>query len=639
MNLSQASESVLSDLLARFPENEQEVWLTEVVRLAEIIIRYQALDRKWRFNKTLGKNDFTKEVYNLCKEAACANPIIVAREPSRAHAPSPYTIDRWSKKYEQIGLKAFFRAPSIADPQFDNRLAFISVEAFKWINKNWRKYKSSNALYNALNEEAERNIWKIPSRSWIYRRWKEIPKIVSVYLFEGKDAYQSKLASYVPRDLSDLDALQVLCGDHREGDVTVHVGNGELARIWLTYWLDLRTSLIWGWYLSLTPNTEAITLAYADGINKFEAQPFSQPENGFYSYVYTDRGKSYRSHDIEGRTIKVHEKAADITGRFKYFLVDRNIGLVEEFRIKQLLAKVRNPKEKPIERTNKDFSYWEKNEFKGYCGSKPSDRPDSWYKLFEKHNKLLKSNNFNSPFISFDDYKTKIAERIDKHNSSLHERVNLGGISIVPIEEYKRLYTTPYKISKDIVVNLLLKSATRTVGKNGINCFRKNWHYWHDDMSKIEAGLKVQIKFTDQDYSKIWVVLPDKKIVEAELIEPVSFLNPNKDVLKQIKRIEAKKRAEIHNFHLLQQSRLRFETTEEYLSKSLPDEENFINSELSESSESSSKASVHLFPTITRNKSPNSNKNSTFSVKDVTEIESEINILPKVKPIKINEFE
>lgn len=524
----------------------------------------------------------------------------------------------------------------MADPQSDNRRASISIEAYNWIKENWRKYKNPTAFYEKLGNLANKNIWKIPSKSWIYRRWKEIPKVVSVFLFEGNDAYQSKLAPYVPRDMSDLDALQVLCGDHRESDVTVHVGKGKLARVWLTYWLDLRTLLIWGWYLSLTPNSEAIALAYADGIFRFGAQPFSRPEDGFYSFIYTDRGKSYRAHDIEGTVIKVHERAADISGKFKYFLIERNVGLVEDVRIKLLLAKVKNPKEKPIERTNKDFSDWEKNEFESYCGKNPGERPDAWYKLYEKHQKLLKKGVFESPFISFEEYKAKIAERINKHNTTIHERVNLGGISTIPIEDYKSLYTTRYEIPNDLVATLLFKNKTKTVGKNGVSCFKKNWRYWHDDMANLPDGLKVQIKYTDQDYKKIWVVMPDKKLVEADLIEPVSFLNPNKEVLKQVKKIEAKNKQLIRDFHLLQHSKLRFETIEENLNKSQT-EKNVITD--LESSEDISKASVHLFPKVIKDNSDNSDRNAAASAKDVAGSAPDINILGKIKKLKINEFE
>lgn len=633
MYMNKAVQKTLIPFFARIPENEHDIWFDEAVRLSSIVIRYQQIERKRRINNNTGKSEFTKEVYDLCKEAVCSNLIIILREPSRSRPPSPYTLDRWSKNYNSIGIRTFFRNPSVADPQNDNRRAFISVDAYKWTKKNWKKFTAPTAFYKEIKKESEEHIWKIPSKSWFYRNWQTIPKAVSVFYFEGMDAYQSKVASYVPRDMSNLDALQVLCGDHRECDVTVHIGKGKLARCWLTYWLDLRTLLIWGWYLSLTPNSEAIALAYADGIDKFGAQPFSRPEDGFYSYIYTDRGKSYLAHDISGNVIKVHERAADITGKFKYFLVERSIGLVEDFSIGHLIAKSKNPKEKPIERTNLDFSTWEKNTFEAYCGNKPSNRPDAWYRLFEKHEKLVKKDNFNSPFPSLREYKAKIAERINEHNSIIHERYNLGGILITPIEEFNSLYTTRYEIPQDLVATLLLKSKVKTIGKNGVICFQKNYSYWHDSMAEVADGVKVQIKFTDQDYKKIWVVMPDKKLVEAKLVEPVAFLNPNKETLKMVKKMEAKKRETIRNFHLLQQSNLRFENTEKQLIHHQLDEPPSPDSQLTPP-----KSSVIMFPPYVKETSAETDEQKNISAEKLTKIESKIEILPEVETIKINEF-
>lgn len=635
METDDAEKNSLVILLDRFSLEEQKIWIKEAQRLANIVIRYQSLERKWHFNRKLGRSVFTEEVYDLCKEASCANPIIIAREPSRARPPSPYTLDRWSKNFSQFGLRTFFRSPSTAEPQSDARRAVISIEAFNWVKKNWRKFKSSTALYKVLKREASENVWIIPSESWFYRRWQDIPQTIKVFHFEGKDAYQSKLAPYVPRDLNDLTALQVLCGDHREGDVTVCLNNGKLARVWWTYWLDLKTALIWGWYLSLTPNSEAIALAYADGIAKFGAQPFSRPEDNFYSYIYTDRGKSYRAHDIEGNVIQVHERAADITERFEYFLIERKIGLVEDFRIKQLLAKVRNPKEKQIERTNRDFSEWEKNNLVGYCGNKPAERPDEWYKLFEKHNKLQKGEFHNSPFLSFDEYKSKVAEQIAKYNSTAHQRTNLGGKWIIPLKEYQSLYTTRYEIPQDLVTTLLLKTSSRKIGKIGINCFRKNWLYWHPEMSDFK-GLKVQIKYTDQDYKTILVVLPDKRCVEATLIEPSSILSPNKETLKQIKKIEAQEKQNIKNFHLLQHSKLRFETAEEKIIKSIPSKTSVVEAP---SPKAAATATVHLFPSIVKEKAPHNLSKQTVSEQQMLQIKAQIEILPEIKDKKIKEFD
>ena len=57
-----------------------------------------------------GKLDFTPEVKALCREAVCADALILEREPKRRKVPSPHTLDGWSRAYRREGLTAFLRA-------------------------------------------------------------------------------------------------------------------------------------------------------------------------------------------------------------------------------------------------------------------------------------------------------------------------------------------------------------------------------------------------------------------------------------------------------------------------------------------------------------------------------------------------
>lgn len=610
-------KSELEDILANLSIAEQKIWIDEAVRLTNIVIRYQSIKRKRKHNKKTGKYDFIAEVYELCDEVKTTNPIIVSRERNRARPSSPHTLDKWARDLKKVGPRIFIRsAYKPPDINEDKRFVQISREAVEWVNENWRTFQSPRALYNKWEELAELNNWQIPSESWIYRRWKNKPEIVTVVHEEGQNAYESKLAPYVPRDHSDLEALQVVCGDHLERDVHVHIGGGNLIRPWLTIWLCLRTGLIWGWYLSTTPNSEAIGLAYADGIAKFGAQPFSRPEDGFHSYVYTDRGKSYRSHNVEGKVIEVHERAMDLTGNFLYFLVERSVGIIDEFKVNQLLANTRNPKEKPVERLGKDFSEWEKNTFKEYCGKNPSERPESWYKLYEKHKVLSKKQIKTSPFIEFDEYREQLNLYIQKFNSSVHEKTSLGGKKIIPIEEYEALYKTRYEIAPETVAMLLMKSTTRTIGKDGVNCFQKNWFYWNDEMSLFKKK-KVEVRFSERDYTKVWVIMPDKTICEAKRIEPSSLLIPNQETLKQVRKMRANEKNYIDNFHLIHQSSLRGETIEDRLNKLIVIDQ----SEKLEKPAKQNTASIHLFSKFRKNNLKLVESEHNIVANDVSRIE------------------
>lgn len=185
----------------------------------------------------------------------------------------------------------------------------MSTAVIEWINGNWRTFHSPRKLYQALKKEARSQGWMIPGESWLYRRWRNMPEIVRETHQKGQSHYESKYAPYVPRDYGDLEALQVLCGDHSERDVSVLHRNSRLVRPWLTLWQDLRTGLLWGWHLDIIPSSVTSGLAYENGVLTFGAQPFSRPEANFYSYIYTDRARDYRAHNWDGKVISVHRQA------------------------------------------------------------------------------------------------------------------------------------------------------------------------------------------------------------------------------------------------------------------------------------------------------------------------------------------
>ena len=171
----------------------------------------------------------------LCRQARSTDPAVVSREPHRARPPSPHTLDRWARGYARDGVSAFFRCVTSAAPeQTDRRCAGLTPAAVEWINEHWREFRNPRHLYRAWREQAKTRDWVIPSESWLYRRWRAMPAVVRVAHLSGRAAYESKYAPYVPRDFTDLEALQVLCGDHSERDVTVLLDDGSLARPWLT---------------------------------------------------------------------------------------------------------------------------------------------------------------------------------------------------------------------------------------------------------------------------------------------------------------------------------------------------------------------------------------------------------------------
>ena len=483
------------------------------------------------------------------------------------------TLDGWMRKSKTEGLLAFVRSTANSTVGTkDGRKAAISAPAVEWLNKVWRTYPSPRHLHKALQKRANRENWICPSESWIRRKYDALPKTVSTLVYQGEKAYTGKFAPYLPRDYRDLEALQGLCGDHSVRDVFVMMPDGSLVRPWLTMWQDLRTGLIWGWHLDTTPSSNTIALAYANGVQNYGAQPSPRPADNFKSFLQHDLGKDYRSFTADGKVINVG-KAFTIEGGLNALCIQREVGFRHEMGLASRPARGYNAREKFIERTHRDISDFEQNYFDSeYCGRDAKNKPDAWVKAWHRHQKLLKKFDpkkpanreilkNESPFMMFDDYRDNLASFLNEYNHSEHKRSVLGGATIVPIDEYQRLYTTRYEISDEALALFLMRVDVRKIGKIGVQMFGGKW-FQHEAMSEFK-GQSVEIRYSDGDYSRVWAVLPNGQIVESACINPGSILNPNKQSMETVKKMESRERKMAKEWLFVQQSNWRGETTED----------------------------------------------------------------------------
>lgn len=560
----------VANALARYPRELREAFIREANRLNDIMNRFDQIDPK-RVRGEAGKLVFAPAVVALCREAVCKDSVILVREPKRGKELSPFTLDGWSRRRQTEGLAIFLRQPPKPSGKADKRRSRISPDAFIWMNEHWRNFPTISHFYKRLNELAKKRKWTIPSESTVRRMYDNIPAVVRAAVFGTNKDYTSKFKPYVPRTVEDLEALQILCGDHHVLDVHAWIESSkQLVRLWLTAWQDLRTGLIWGYHLDTTPSSHTIACAYANGVRRFGAQPFSRPQDGYASYLYTDNGKDYKSRNLNGE-IEVHKQAARIDGGLELLLIQQGVGIANDADLKHLLARYFNGREKPIERTFRDLADAIQNTFfrTGWCGRSTSDRPDTWRDLYQRHVKAIKKGS-PSPFPLHTEIRQFMADWIDEYNASVHTRSTLNNSKIVPLTEFSQLYTTSYKIADETLALMLMKPTTGTLNKNGVQVQCLGATYVHEALSLYKGqkgadgkALQIEVRYTDEDYSQAWLILPNGAICEAARLNRSSVLQPNKESQKAVATLIKQEQKLINDFHLLTQSRLRGETVEE----------------------------------------------------------------------------
>ncbi|MGH9907657.1 MAG: Mu transposase C-terminal domain-containing protein, partial [Pyrinomonadaceae bacterium] len=286
--------------------------------------------------------------------------------------------------------------------------------------------------------------------------------------------------------------------------------------------------------------------------------------------VYTDQGRDYRSHNWTGKVIAVHRQAMRLDGGLELLRVERKVGILNELTVRHLLARGGNPKEKPIERLFRDITEWEENNFQEFCGRHPNVRPEQWQRLYARHERLVAKKAIEeSPFMPFETYYKALDDFIRGYNSSPHERSSLGSDSVVPLEEYRRVYTTRFDIAPESLALLLMKADKRVIRKNGVQCFQMHWFYYHAEMSGFTSA-EVEIRYTERDYRRVWVGLPDQRICEARLIAPTPLLNPDSQTLRAVAQARAYERRVIRDYSLILESQGRGESIEDRVAAILP---------------------------------------------------------------------
>jgi transposase InsO family protein len=358
------------------------------------------------------------------------------------------------------------------------------------------------------------------SYSTVLRVIREIPPAVKALGRAGKRAFREQYGAYIPRTYQDLRNREIFSGDHHEFDLFVYSSSGKLFRPWVSAWLDLKTEVLAGWFISERPNSQTIALAYRHAV-----LPKRDKIMGLSESVYVDNGRDYRSRYLEGESHSLGRLELGTTELFakahgvRILGEEAMEGLWRQLGVESLHTLPTNPQAKPIERF---FGTVERDliqELPGWCGNSPEARPADILKpLIQKHEDWRVGRREETPFVHIAEFALRFEAWVhERYLRTPHTRLGCA-----PLEAYEREYGRPVVPSERALDILLMRAERRLIRRNGIEMFERGRWYWAEELAGRE-GTYVEVRWDPRELGRVLIYRDQGFLCEARNLELLGF--------------------------------------------------------------------------------------------------------------------
>ena len=389
------------------------------------------------------------------------------------------TLQRWVYFYRTEGISG------LIDKRGRRTISeLISPEAFElfksfYLTKQKRNLRDCWQSICFINTSENHN-WKIPTLNSMYRFVdKAISVPVQILHREGLAAYEAKCGAYIITDPDSILPGQIWVGDHAEFNCWIRYRN-QWVRPWVTAWMDMRSRMLIGYHISISPNQTTILLAAKNGVEKF----------GLPDSVKIDNGRDYDSQMWTGITKR--QRRALGAGYLDEHLI---AGLWGMMNITVSFAIPYHPQSKGVlerwfntvdEQFTKTIATW--------AGKRAEDKPDD---LSEKLNNAA----IIADAYSMEDFTKLFARYVETYNSSIHTG---WGMNQTPAQVFATRQSR--RILADGVTDLLMRpwSPELTVGKNGVTFKGLTFGQYDMDLH-AHFGKKVRVTYDPSDMSRVYV--------------------------------------------------------------------------------------------------------------------------------------
>lgn len=436
------------------------------------------------------------------------------------------TLQRQAQAYREQGEAALIdrrgkhgnHKKTMPDEVFD---VFISY----YLDQSRKSVQSCMDLTESwLKHEGKEDMLPLPSHQTFTREiMRRTLPAERVYCREGEKACTDKMLPSLKRNYDDLHSNSIWVCDNHTFDIFVNDGEHKKpVRVYLTAFQDVRSRKFVGWYVTLTPCSQATLIALRRGIE----------ENGRPDMILSDNGREFLTHDIGGRGFRRSRKAAD---EHEIPTILENLG------IRFTTAMVRNARAKIIERAFLEVKNNFSKMFDGYTGGTITERPE----------RLKKTGKDAENFTLLPEF----VEYVDKYISGIFNKRRHYGIGMngrTPDQVYAACMYEK-KVATPEQLNLLMMRSTRMqkVTREGVylKLYGDKVYFQSEKLILHHFGKKVYIRYNPDDLKEARIYSEeDRFLCTAQQVRTHSYyedqevlkkaISDNKKYLKAVKLMQ-----------------------------------------------------------------------------------------------------
>lgn len=341
-------------------------------------------------------------------------------------------------------------------------------------------------------EKNAANALPLPSYSSFYRLAMDVPEAVRILMREGDRAYYNKASVYTRRDYESIASNDWWVGDTYTCDTLTLGPDGKTHRPYLTAWVDVRSGIFVGWYISFGGNSSQ---------NSIYALRRGCLAHGMPNHnAYVDNGREYLTFDFGGRGHRAKKVLANGEAPFEPKTILDYMG------VEMKNAIVQNSRAKLVERSFRNVKEHIMRLFPTYTGGSPEEKPEALKKALQRGaiptdaEFVQKVDLLISGYLNYEPYYGSVPadkgkRRIDVYNEHL---------------EHVR------HVEPDVLNLMMLRtSKPKKVDREGVYLNIRGKKVWYNcpELHSLWQEKKVYLRYDPDDLSSVRVYREDGSFI------------------------------------------------------------------------------------------------------------------------------